>query len=93
MRRLHVFATIGKNADRAKRGKCAVVWLGEIVLRAGPELRAALPQVLAMKTAARWQAGSIAGFGAGILPSLWATRAGLIRHGVQVRTALLEQAA
>jgi hypothetical protein len=38
-------------------------------------------------------AGSIAGFGAGILPSLWATRAGLIRHGVQVKTALLEQAA
>jgi hypothetical protein len=38
-------------------------------------------------------AGSIAGFGAGILSGLRATRAGLIRHGVQFKTAVLGQAA
>jgi hypothetical protein len=38
-------------------------------------------------------AGSIAGFGAGILSGLRATRAGRIRYGVQVKTALLQQAA
>jgi hypothetical protein len=48
--------------------------LGEIVLRDVPEL---LPEV----------AGGIAGFVAGILSSLWATRAGRIRHGVQFQTA------
>jgi hypothetical protein len=88
MRRLHVFATNGKNGDRAKRGKCAVAWLGRIRLGGWSGIAAGLGQENGSEAA-----GRTAGFAERILSGLRATRAGLIRHGVKVKTALLEQAA
>jgi len=72
--------------------KCAVVWLGRIRLEGWSGIACGIAAGFGHKDDSEL-AGSIAGFGAGILSGLRATRAGLIRYGVQVKTALLKQGA
>jgi hypothetical protein len=72
--------------------KCALVWLGRIRLEGWSGIACGIAAGSGHEDASE-VAGSIAGFGAGILSGLRATRAGQIRHGVQVKTAVLGQAA
>jgi hypothetical protein len=69
-----------------------VVWLGRIRLEGWSGIACGIAAGFGHEDDSEL-AGSIAGFGAGILSGLRATRAGLIRHGVQVKTALLKQGA
>jgi hypothetical protein len=72
--------------------KCALVWLGRIRLEGWSGIACGIAAGFGHEDDSE-VAGSIAGFGAGILSGLRARRAGLIRHSVQVKTALLKQAA
>jgi hypothetical protein len=68
------------------------VWLGRIRLEGWSGIACGIAAGFGHEDDSELE-GSIAGFGAGILSGLRATRAGLIRHGVQVKTALLKQGA
>jgi hypothetical protein len=72
--------------------KCALVWLGRIRLEGWSGIACGIAAGFGHEDDSE-VAGSIAGFGAGILSGLRATRARRIRYGVQVKTALLQQAA